>query len=133
MEKLNFDKITLRKFAIQMGIVFLVIASLFYIKHREVILPIAILSGLFFLSASISPLLLKPLYYVWMKFTAFMGWLITSLILAVIFYLIFTPIGLLMRCLKKDPLDLKIEKSKPTYWQIKVSKEYNPLDYEKQF
>lgn len=59
----------------------------------------------------------RPLvYHVWM--TAFypIGWLISHALLAGIYYLVITPIGVVMRLAKRDPLERALDRSAPTYW-----------------
>jgi uncharacterized protein involved in cysteine biosynthesis len=133
MEKLNFDKKSLRRFGITMGIAFLVITLLILIKHRYSIMPTIIISAVFFVMAILLPLALKPVYIVWMSLAFVLGWVNTRLILAVIFYLVFTPVGIILRLLRKDLLERRIEKGKISYWKKKETLKESPLQYERQF
>lgn len=72
---------------------------------------------------------LKPLYDIWMKFAAILAWINTRLILIVMFYLVFTPIGFIMRLFGIDQLGLKMEKDRESYW-IRNERKTN---YERQF
>ncbi len=74
------------------------------------------LAGLILLSQFYRPLLLL-LYRGWMAFGEILGWFSSRLILIFIFYLVFTPIGLLLRILGKSLLDLRFPDSKPSFWQ----------------
>lgn len=133
MEKLNLDRNNLKKFGIIMGTAFFVIALFILIRHKHSILPASIISAVFFVLAFITPDTLKPIYIFWMKFAFVLGWINTRLILFIIFYLIFTPIGLGMRLFGVDLLDRKIDKNKDSYWRRKEKKEFNLLDYERRF
>lgn len=133
MEKLNFSKENLRKFGITMGIVFLLITLIIFIRHRYNILPTLIISLIFFVVGLISPVLLKPIYVIWMKLAFILSWINTRLILWIIFYLIFTPIGIVLRAFGVDLLDRRIEKDKGSYWKKKEKKVFSPLNYERQF
>lgn len=133
MEKINLDKKSLRKFGITMGIAFLVITLLIFIRHRHSVVPTSIVSVLLFIFAFLFPLILKPVYIFWMKLAFVLGWINTRLILIVIFYILFTPVGLIMRLLRVDLLDRKIEKNKDSYWKKREKKIYNPSDYERLF
>jgi len=133
MEKLNLDKNNLKKFGITMGVAFFLITLILSLRHKQVILPIAITSLAFFILALSLPVLLKPVYIFWMKLAFILGWFNTRLILYVLFYLIFTPIGLLMRLFGRNPLDRRIEKHKDSYWRRKDKREFQPLNYERQF
>jgi hypothetical protein len=96
-------------------------------------MPTTVISGLFFILAFIAPGLLKPIYIFWMRLAFVLSWINTRLILSIIFYLIFTPVGLGMRLFGVDLLDRKIEKNKDSYWINKEKKEFNARDYERQF
>ncbi len=133
MEKINLDKKSLRKFGITMGIAFLVITLLMLIRHRHSFVPASIISALFFFFAFLLPLALKPLYIFWMKLALVLGWINTRIILIIIFYLLFTPVGLIMRLFRADLLDRKIDRNRDSYWKKREKKVFNPTDYERLF
>jgi len=133
MEKLNFGKNNLRKFGITMGTAFFVVTLIIFIKHRHIAVSSSAISLVFFVSALLIPGYLKPLYSLWMKFAFILAWVNTRLILFILFYLVFTPIGLVMRIFGVDALDRKIDKNRNSYWKKKEKKDFNPLDYERQF
>lgn len=62
------------------------------------------------------PVVLKSIYIVWMSAAATMGFIMTRIILSVLFLFLFTPASLAMRILRKDPLKEKIEPNKQSYW-----------------
>jgi hypothetical protein len=74
------------------------------------------LAGLFVLLALVMPAVLAPLNKVWMRLGLLLGKIVSPIALAVMFYLIITPIGLLMRLTGKDPLRLKFAKADASYW-----------------
>lgn len=60
----------------------------------------------------------RPLYYVWYALAACVGIVMANLLFAVLFYGLFTPIGLFMRLIGRDPLKLHWQKeAATTYWQ----------------
>jgi large-conductance mechanosensitive channel len=59
--------------------------------------------------------ILTPLNKIWFKFGIFLGKIISPLIMGVIFFLVVTPIGLIMRVFKKDLLNLKFNNN-TSYW-----------------
>jgi len=65
----------------------------------------------FFIAALIYPAGLRQVYKGWMIFGHGLGWVNSRIILGILFYLIFFPMGVLMRMMKKDPLAKKIERS----------------------
>lgn len=132
MERLDPGKKTLKKFGVTMGIAFLVISGLFLFrqKHTVAVYGLAV-SCAFFITGSLLPALLKPVYIIWMRFAFILGWINTRIILIVIFYLVFTPVGLLMRLLRIDPL--KRRGKCATYWEEKEKIDFNISNYERRF
>jgi len=59
----------------------------------------------------------RPIYLGWMYAAFPIGWTISHLMLAAIFYLLFTPIGLVMRLLGHDPVQRTSDPDAATYWQ----------------
>ncbi len=127
------DNKNLRKFGINMGIVFLIITLFILIRNRHSVLPTSIISVIFFLLAAITPILLKPIYIVWMKLAFVLAWINTRLILFIVFYLVFTPIGLAIKLFRVDLLDRKIDRGQESYWKKKEKSPFSPLNYERQF
>ena len=60
-------------------------------------------------------ILLNPLNKLWFKFGLLLGKIISPIIMVIIFFVVVTPIGIFMRLIKKDLLNLKFNKSE-TYW-----------------
>ena len=60
--------------------------------------------------------ILKPLNKLWFYFGILLGRMISPLVMGIIFYLIVTPIGLLMRLFRKDILNLKYNTNSKSYW-----------------
>ncbi len=133
MDKLKLDRRSLRQFGITMAIAFLIITLIILIRHKYSVIATSIISITFLILAFTLPVLLKPVYILWMKLAFVLGWINTRVILFILFHLLFTPIGLVMRLFKVDPLDRKIEKNKDSYWRKKEKMEFNLSNYERQF
>lgn len=123
----------MRKFGITMGIASICIAMVIFIRHKHGVTPFIIVSSVFLAAAFIAPVRLKPVYIIWMKLALVLSWINTRLILLIIYYFIFTPVGLMMKLFGKDLLDTKIERFRDSYWNKKEKQEFNPSDYERQF
>jgi len=63
----------------------------------------------------ILPQLLKPVYLGWMKLGHALGWINTRIILGILFFILFAPVGLLFRLLGKDPMARQLDKAASTY------------------
>jgi len=133
MAQLKYDKTTLRKFGISMGLVFGIITLVTVLRSGYVNLPLITVSALFFVLSLFAPQLLKCIYLIWMRLAWALSWFNTRLILILMFYLIFAPAGLIMRIFKIDLLDRRPDRNSQTYWIKKEKKTYNPSDYERQF
>ncbi|MBP9839197.1 MAG: hypothetical protein KBC84_10865 [Proteobacteria bacterium] len=76
-----------------------------------------LLIGLVFLSlAFFAPRILAPAERVWMKFAEKLGAVMTFLILILSYFLVFTPIALLLKIMGKDLLQRKLDSSAKSYW-----------------
>lgn len=64
----------------------------------------------------LAPALLTPVYKGWMKLAHGLAYVNTRILITLIFYLVVTPIGLLMRMIKGDILAEKFDRNAPTYW-----------------
>jgi hypothetical protein len=79
------------------------------------------------------PRLLGPIYGGWMEISFVMGFFMTHLLLALMYYLIFTPVAVVMKLLGKDPLRLKHDRNAKSYWIKRPRKEFSREGYEKMF
>ena len=104
-----------RSFGIVFFIVFLVIAFYPLINHGSIRLWAIFFSILFLFLGLMNSQYLTPLNRLWFKFGLLLGKFISPLIMGIIFFAVVTPIGIIMRLLKKDLLNLKYNK-KETYW-----------------
>ena len=104
-----------RSFGIVFCIVFLIIAFYPIINGETARIWSIIVSLIFFLLGLINSKLLTPLNRVWFKFGLFIGKIISPLVMGIIFFLVVTPIGILMRILNKDLINLKFNNNK-SYW-----------------
>ena len=104
-----------RSFGIVFFIVFLFIALYPLIHDKEIRIWSIIISLIFLVSGLLNSKILTPLNKLWFKFGIFLGKIISPIIMGIIFFLVVTPIGLLMRLLGKDLINLKYNNNK-SYW-----------------
>ena len=84
-------------------------------------------------AGAVVPSALLPFQKVWMSLAVLMGWVMTRVILSVLFFLILTPFNLILRLSGKDLLDLKWEPKKESYWNPRPKTVVPPSEYERQF
>ena len=123
----------LRQFGLTVGGVLLIIGAVLYYFEKSSALYFIIIGGVLFLFAIIYPKVLKPLNKVWMGLAIVLGFIMSRIILTVLFYLVLTPISLLAKIFGKKFMNLKYDESAETYWEKRTIKEKNHLDYERQF
>lgn len=64
----------------------------------------------------VSPVLLRPFNQLWTKIGFLLNKLVSPVITALLFYLVFTPAAVLLRLSGKDPLRLRMDENARTYW-----------------
>ena len=126
------DKKELKKFGITIGGVLLIISAFLFIYEKPSASYFMGAGCVFQFFAQIIPIIFFPLQKIWMAFAVLMGFVMTRVILSILFYLVITPINLISRLFGKDFLNLKIEKEKKSYWNLR-EEEYNKSSTEKQF
>lgn len=123
----------LRHFGLTVGIAFWVLTALLLWKSRPLWPLFGGLGTAFLLLAGLYPSALRPIEKVWMKAARAMGWVMTRVILGLVFILLFTPAGLIIRLLRKDPLKLRFDKAASTYWHRRDAKDSSPERMERMF
>ena len=104
-----------RSFGIVFFVVFLIISTYPLINGDELRLWSLIISIVFLFLGLVNSKILNPLNKLWFKFGIFLGKIISPLVMGIIFFLVVTPIGLLMRLLNKDLLNLRFNNN-GSYW-----------------
>ena len=104
-----------RSFGVVFFVVFLLIALYPAINNEEIRAWSLIVSLIFLVLGLLNSKILNPLNQIWFKFGVLLGRIISPFIMAIIFFFVVTPIGLIMRTLGKDILNLRYN-TKKTYW-----------------
>jgi len=117
---------TNRNFGIVFFVVFLLISFYPLMVYGHQLKIWALIISIFFLFFGIiNSKILLPFNILWFKFGLFLGKFFTPIILAIIFFIIVTPIAILIKILKKDLLCLNFSKNK-SYW-IKNNEEESDM------
>lgn len=105
-----------RSFGIVFCVVFAVIGLYPLLGGGDVRLWSLGLAAAFLLAALVRPGLLAPLNRWWLKFGLLLGRIVSPLAMGLVFFLVMTPTGLIMRMLGKDLLRLRLEPAAESYW-----------------
>ena len=114
-------KLDIKKEKRDIRIVFIIFSAIFAVfawRHYPSILSY-VLIGLVLVILPIvafSPIILRPVFKLWLKVAQTIGWFNTQLLLSIVFMLIFIPTGLIMRLFRKDPMKRKML-AEETYWE----------------
>ena len=118
-----------RNFGVVFSIVFLIIALWPLLSQNDIRIWSLIISGIFLVLGLINSKLLLPLNKIWFKFGIFLGNFIAPIVMGIIYFMVVTPTGLIMKMLGKDLLNLK-KNNKDTYW---IEKDNSNNDLKNQF
>ena len=133
IKNIKSEKSDLRKFGITIGVILLVIAGFLFWKEKESFQIFLAIGITLFITAITIPFILKPVYWIWMIFATILGWIMTRIILSILFYVILTPIGLISRLFGKQFVELRWDKSNDSYWNFRSNENLKKENYEKQF
>ncbi len=135
LQQLPQDDRGLQHFAALLTTLLLLAAAWLFFIRRDAgttlwfVLAILLLIAL----ALLRPRLLRPLHTGWMALALTLGALVSRLLLTLFYYLVVTPIALILRLIGKDSLQRKIKKEGASYWIRRPEKEMKKEDYKRLF
>jgi hypothetical protein len=123
----------LRKFGLTVGTALFVLTAVSWYRAdvRTTSILAAAAAGLLVLGL-VLPEALRPIDKAWMALAMVLAWINTRIILTVLFFIVFTPAGLVMSVFR-DPLNRKFRDGQSTYWLRRDGKTRNRVLYERQF
>jgi len=104
-----------RSFGVVFFVLFLLISIYPLINQENIRIWSLFISFIFLILGILNSKLLTPLNKLWFNFGILIGKIVSPLVMVTIFFLVVTPIGLLMKIIKKDVLNLKFN-DKKSYW-----------------
>jgi hypothetical protein len=127
----NPETRTLRQFA---GLCLLIFGGLAVwngvVHHRPVVAGVfAVLALGIGVPGLVAPRVVRPVFVGWMVLAFPIGWVVSHITLALLFYGLFTPIGLVMRLAGRDPLCLRPGPTTESYWTPRAA----PADVRRYF
>jgi hypothetical protein len=131
-QKLDRSPRALRRFGFTVGFVMLFLGCVLLWRHRGAGWPLISIGTVLGLAAASTPSGLKWIYAPWMIVSLALGWIVTRILLTLVFFFVVTPIGLLQRLFGKRAIEVAFKADAASYWQVRTA---SPMakDYEKQF
>jgi len=102
----NYRKSTEKSFGIVFSIVFLIISLYPILENKPLQIWALVISVVFFIASFLAPQILKPLNKIWFRVGIIMGSVISPIIMALVYFIVIMPIGLIIRILQKDLLEI---------------------------
>jgi hypothetical protein len=111
----------LRQFAAAWLVFFLVVGAQQYFRrgHHEIGLALGVMAVVFGVLGLAKPLAVRWLFVTWMVLAFPIGWLVSQVMLLLMFYLLLTPVALLFRIRGRDPLARKPAPNRASFWEPK--------------
>jgi hypothetical protein len=127
------DARELRKFGITMAVAFAVLGGLLLWRGHWQPKYFFWVAGAFLVLGLAVPVVLRPVQRAWMAFAIVLGWVMTRVILVVLYYVGITPIALIARLVGKRFLDLRFEPTRASYWITRPAPDRGKERYKSQF
>jgi Saxitoxin biosynthesis operon protein SxtJ len=105
-----------RSFGRVFTVFFLLVGMLPTLRHGHVRVWALAVSGLFLLITLLRPTLFSGANKLWMKLSLLLSRIMNPLVIALMYYVVFVPVGLILRALGKDSLRLKPDRKALSYW-----------------
>jgi hypothetical protein len=109
----------LRFFGILFTLFFALIGGLLWWRYDAptTALVLWIAAGAVLIGYSAVPSMRRPAYLGWMYAAYPIGWIVSHLILLIVYYLVLSPVGLLNRLFRRDPMQRRWDPTAATYWK----------------
>jgi hypothetical protein len=123
----------LRKFGFVLGGAFAVLGVVALLRHKPAAPWLLAPGALLVFFGLVAPRLLKYVYIAWMSLAIVLGFVVSTVLLTLFFFVVITPIGFVARCSGQDFLGLKPNPGADTFWLPRGKKSGKPEEYERQF
>jgi len=123
----------LRNFGLIMGLFLGLIATYLWYRTSGAWVHLGGIAGAFLAIGLVLPVILRPIYVVWMLLARLLAFVNTHVLLALVFYTIFLIIGAAMRLVRYDPLDRRLDSEQESYWNRRSETLLAREHYERQF
>ena len=122
-----------KKTGLTVGVVLILVSLLLWYLGKTSFIYFSIIGGFFVILAIVAIPVLRPFHKLWMILALLMGFVMSRVILTLLYYLVITPIGLLAKIVGKKFMPLGFDRNAVTYWEKRENTAKQKIDYERQF
>lgn len=122
-----------KKTGLTVGIVLILISLLLWYLGKSSFVYFSGIGGLFVILSFIVIPVLRPFHKLWMMLALALGFVMSRVILTLLFYLVLSPIALIAKLVGKKFMPLGFDKNAKTYWEKRENTAKQKIDYERQF
>ena len=133
LKQIDVSDNAVKKTGLTVGIVLIIISLLLWYLGKISFIYFSIAGGLFVILVFIAIPVLRPFHKLWMMLTLTMGFVMSRVILTILFYLVLTPVALIAKLVGKKFMPLGFDKNAVTYWEKRGNSVIKKIDYERQF
>jgi hypothetical protein len=133
LKQIDISDNAVKKTGLTVGIVLIIVSLLLWYLGKVSFIYFSIIGGLFVILAFIAIPVLRPFHKLWMMLALMMGFVMSRVILTLLFYIVLTPVGLIAKLVGKKFMPLGFDKNAVTYWEKRGNSVNKKIDYERQF
>jgi hypothetical protein len=133
LKQIDSSDSAVKKTGLTVGGVLIIISLLLWWAGKSSFVYFSSIGGLFILFAFIAIPILRPFHKLWMMLALAMGFVMSRVILILLFYLILTPVAFIAKVFGKKFIPLGFDKNAGSYWEKRENITKQPIDYERQF
>ena len=123
MKKINQNK----QFGLLLSLIIFIFLTIEFYNTNDLNIYVSILGVVILILTFLKPDYLKPFTNLWIKFGVLLGYVVAPIVMAIIFFGLITPIGIILKLFGKDLLKLKKTKNSKSFW-ISVTKEAGSME-----
>jgi multisubunit Na+/H+ antiporter MnhG subunit len=122
-----------KKTGLTVGVVLILVSLLLWYHGKNSFMYFSSVGGLLVILSFIATPVLRPFHRLWMMLALLMGFVMSRVILTLLYFLVLTPIGLLAKIVGKKFMPLGFHKNASTYWEKRENPVKQQIDYDRQF
>ena len=133
LKNIKSTKKELREFGLTIGIILVILGFIALWRNKDIYSYFLSVGVAFVILGITFYKVLLPLQKIWMGFSIIIGFFVSRIVLTILFYLVLTPIGIIVKIFGKDILDERIDRKKESYWHEKDPSLKEKVYYENQY